>query len=94
MWIAIALVGLTRGLFPLLTVALMDMPEVGPRRMGVAGGLFFSIGEIGGFGGPFIMGVLKDVTGVFLSGIIFLVVVTECSILCAALLKTDKSLAR
>jgi cyanate permease len=93
MWIAIALVGLTRGLFPLLTVALMDMPEVGPQRMGVVGGLFFSVGEIGGFGGPFIMGVLKDVTGVFLSGIIFLVIVTECSILCAVLLKADKSLA-
>jgi cyanate permease len=94
MWIAIVLIGLTRGLFPLLTVALMDMPEVGPQRMGVVGGLFFSIGEIGGFGGPFIMGVLKDVTGVFLSGIIFLVIVTESSILCAALLKADKSLAR
>ena len=79
-----------RGLLPLLMVTLMDMPEVGPKRMGVVGGLYFSIGEIGGFGGPFVMGLLKDVTGSYLSGIIFIVVVTELSIVFAALLESDK----
>jgi nitrate/nitrite transporter NarK len=57
--------------------------------MGVVGGLFFSIGEIGGFGGPFILGLLKDVTGSFYSGIIFIVAVTEASIVFATLLEAD-----
>jgi cyanate permease len=89
-WIALLAVGITnQGLLPLLTVTLMDMPEVGARRMGVVGGLFFSIGEIGGFVGPLAMGLLKDVTGTFLAGILLIVAVTEASILLAAFLSVD-----
>ena len=75
---------------PLLIVTLMDLPEVGTARMGVVGGLYFAIGEIGGFGGPFIMGLLKDITGSFLSGILFLAIVCEVMIIAAAILKLDK----
>ena len=93
LWLALALDGISKGGFlPLLIVTLMDMPEVGPSRMGVVGGLYFAIGEIGGFGGPFIMGLLKDATGTFLSGILFLAIVCEAMILAAAFLKLDKPL--
>ncbi len=57
---------------PVLTLILMDTPGVEPRLMGTAVGLFFCIGEIGGFTGPLIIGVLVDVTGTFLAGAIFL----------------------
>lgn len=32
---------------------------------GTVGGVFFSIGEVGGFPGPFLMGYLRDATGSF-----------------------------
>ena len=89
LWASIALDGLMRGFMSLLIVTLMDFPEVGSTRMGAVGGLFFAIGEIGGFGGPFVMGLLKDVTGIFLSGILFLVAISEASIILVALLKVD-----
>jgi predicted MFS family arabinose efflux permease len=78
----------TRALVPVLMVTLMDMPEVGAERMGTVGGLFFSIAEIGGFLGPFLMGYLKDLTGSFLSGIFFLAIVTEAAIIAIAFLKS------
>jgi cyanate permease len=93
MWIGIALTWFfMRGLLPLLLVTLMDMPEIGSKHMGIVGGLYFSIGEIGGFGGPFLMGFFKDITGSFLSGIIFLVVVIQVAIVCTAYLNVDASI--
>ncbi len=59
-------------LFPLLMLVLMEAPEVGPRYMGSAGGIFFCVAEIGGFTGPLIMGALVDMTGAFLVGTAFL----------------------
>jgi cyanate permease len=79
----------TRSLIPLLTLTLMNMPDVGSRHMGTIGGLLYSVGEIGGFLGPFIMGYLKDVTGTFFTGLLFFAVVTELSIVIVAFLKTD-----
>jgi cyanate permease len=57
---------------PLMLLILMDLPEIGSRYMGSAGGIFFCIAEIGGFTGPLIMGVLVDITGTFLLGAFFL----------------------
>jgi len=51
---------------------LMDTPEVGERHMGLAGGIFFCIAEIGGFTGPLVMGTLADLTGSFLVVAFFL----------------------
>jgi cyanate permease len=59
---------------PLLTVILMETPEVGSNHMGAAGGMFFCIAEIGGFTGPLIMGASVDLTGDFLGGAIFFAV--------------------
>jgi cyanate permease len=60
-------------LVPLLTLILMETPEVGAKHMGSAGGLFFCISEIGGFIGPFLLGALVDWTGGFLAGGCFVV---------------------
>jgi len=69
------------GLMPLLLLIFMDMPEVGSRYMGITGGIFFSIGEIGGFSGPFLIGLLKDITGSFTAGMILLSLYTGAMIL-------------
>ena len=47
---------------PILMLVLMDTPGVGPRHMGVAAGMFFAAAEVGGFGGPFLIGLMRDVT--------------------------------
>jgi cyanate permease len=60
-------------LVPLLTLILMETPEVGAQHMGSAGGLFFCVSEIGGFMGPFLLGALVDWTGGFLAGGYFVV---------------------
>ena len=47
----------------LLLLLLMDTKGIGAKRIGAAGGLFFAVSEIGGFGGPFVVGILRDLTG-------------------------------
>ncbi len=54
------------GGLPILQHILADIPTVGPVYMGTAIGLFYSIGEIGGFLGPFLIGFSKDLTNSFL----------------------------
>jgi cyanate permease len=56
----------------LLLLILMDSPGVETRHMGSAGGMFYCVAEIGGFAGPFFMGVLVDLTGTFMAGALFL----------------------
>ena len=55
-----------------LMLVLMEDPAVGAAAMGAAGGLYFTVGEIGGFAGPSLMGVLFDLTGGFVVGLGFL----------------------
>ena len=55
---------------PILLLILMELPEVGSRYMGAGGGMFFCFGEIGGFAGPLIVGVIRDLSGGFLAGAI------------------------
>ena len=59
-------------MMPIATLILMETPGIGPRRMGAAAGLFFSAAEIGGFGGPFLMGFLRDTTGSLVTGALIL----------------------
>jgi cyanate permease len=77
-------------LVPLLTLILMETPEVGAKHMGSAGGLFFCIAEIGGFLGPFLLGTLVDWTGGFLAGGYF-VVALSLGILLMSFLMQKKS---
>ncbi|MFH1031261.1 MAG: MFS transporter [Chloroflexota bacterium] len=57
---------------PLMMLTLMDLPEVGPKYMGSLAGLYFCITGIGGFSGPFSVGIIKDLSGSFLMGAGFL----------------------
>lgn len=78
--IALMLVGLVSAtIMPLSSVMLMERPEVGSERMGVAMGFYFAVGEIGGFGGPALLGLTLDLTGTFTLGI---------SVIIAAILAT------
>ncbi|MFB6300260.1 MAG: CynX/NimT family MFS transporter [Halobacteriales archaeon] len=57
------------GLSPLIRAIPIEMDGIGPRLTAVATGLIFTVGEIGGFMGPFLIGALRDLTGSFLPGI-------------------------
>jgi len=62
----LVLIGLASG--ATMTVSLLTLIEqdvVGPGRAGLAGGLFFSVAEIGGVGGPVLIGVVRDQSGGF-----------------------------
>jgi cyanate permease len=73
LYIGLAVLGFISSPFmSLLLLILMDSPGVEIRHMGSAGGMFFCVAEIGGFAGPFFMGVLVDLTGTFMAGAVFL----------------------
>ncbi|WP_331235310.1 MFS transporter [Natronorarus salvus] len=66
----VALIGLgVGGLSPLVRALPVELEGIGPRLTGTAVGLVFAVGEIGGFLGPVIVGVLNDLTGSFVPGI-------------------------
>jgi len=73
---------------PLLVLILMDLPEIGSKYMGSASGMFFCVGEIGGFAGPFLVGAIKDLTGGFLAGACFLAGLTIIRLFLALSIKT------
>ncbi len=52
-----------------LVLILVELPEIGMRNAGIATGLFFGAGEIGGMLGPLILGVLYDATHGFELGL-------------------------
>lgn len=76
-------------LMPLMMNTLMEIPEIGARYLGAAAGLYFSIGEIGGFLGPTLVGFLADATGSFLAGIFALSAVMWLMIIPAFSLRGD-----
>ena len=62
----------------LMTVAmltLIETPQIGEARAATAGGLFFAAAEIGGTGGPLLLGLLHAGSGDFASGLVFLTMV-------------------
>ena len=84
----LVLFGITgSSLFPILMLILMDTPEIGEKHMGLAGGIFFCVAEIGGFTGPLIMGTLADLTGSFLAGAVFLASLSLIIFVMTSLLK-------
>lgn len=48
----------------------IEMEGIGSELAGTAVGLVFMVGELGGFAGPFVIGILEDVTGSFDPGLI------------------------
>ena len=73
---------------PLLMLTLMDLPEVGSKYMGSAGGMYFCLAEIGGFAGPYMIGAIVDMTGGFLVGVSVLAGLSVTVSVMALLLKT------
>ena len=68
LWLTLGLIaqGIARGSAMTLSIlVLLDIPGVGTERAGVAGGMFFSAAEIGGVGGPLLIGVASDLSGGF-----------------------------
>jgi len=89
--VTLALFGMTAScILPLLMLALMETPEVGSRYMGSAGGMYFCVGEIGGFVGPLVMGALVDMTGGFMAGASFFAVLSIAISAMTLLLRTQK----
>jgi nitrate/nitrite transporter NarK len=57
---------------PIIMLTLMEARQVGAQHMGAAGGLYFAAGEVGGVAGPVLVGVVADLTGGFLGGLLML----------------------
>ena len=76
-------------MMPLMMLVLMETEGVGAAFMGAAAGLFFATAEIGGFGGPFLLGVLRDATGALTSGVLALAGVAAVMALAVPLLRLD-----
>ncbi len=75
--VALIFQGAARGsMMTLAILLLLDMPQVGSKRAGVAGGMFFSAAEIGGVLGPVSIGVVSDVTGEFASTLMMMTAVS------------------
>ncbi|MAF08009.1 MAG: MFS transporter [Acidiferrobacteraceae bacterium] len=74
-WLYLALVveGIAAGsMMTVLVLTLVEVPGVGEERAGTAGGFFFSAAEIGGVGGPVLLGVLFHTHGHFSSSLLVL----------------------
>ena len=57
------------GLSPLVRAIPPELDGIGPRLTGVAVGFVFAGGEVGGFGGPVVIGALYDATGTYATGL-------------------------
>ncbi|MBH67239.1 MAG: MFS transporter [Rhodospirillaceae bacterium] len=69
--------GIARG--AMMTVALLllvEIPNIGPKRAGTAGGLFFTAAEIGGVAGPITIGLFHDITGGFSTSLLLLTTIS------------------
>ena len=84
----LVLQGLARSsMMTLAILVLVEIPEVGSRHAGAAGGLFFSAAEIGGVLGPLTIGLVYDATGGFATGLWLLTGVCALLVLLLALLR-------
>lgn len=82
LFVALAVEGFcAAALMPLMMNTLMEMPQIGPLYMGAAAGLYFTIGEMGGFAGPSLMGLMVSLTGSFTLGVLILSLVMWAMIL-------------
>ncbi|MFN8633612.1 MAG: MFS transporter [Chloroflexota bacterium] len=78
------------GVGPVLLTILMDLKEVGASAMGAAAGIYFAVGEVGGFSGPSVMGLLKDLTGGFTAGLLMLAAITLVMLIPTAMLRVPR----
>ncbi len=74
----------------MMTIAillLMEAPGVPPERAGMAGGMFFTVAEIGGVLGPLSIGVVSDISGGFSAPLGMLTIITAALLLLLAWLR-------
>ena len=77
---AVAVIGIVRvSSVPMAMLLLMSSRSVPDARMGVAAGLFFTAGELGGVSGPWIIGVARQNSADFGSSVTILSVVAVLS---------------
>lgn len=89
-WIAIALFvqGLAvGGLLPVLISALMNVRDVRPDDIATGAGLFFTVGQSAGAAAPIAVGWLRDTTGNFDAGLVFIISVVLAAVLPAAFIR-------
>ncbi|APX98027.1 MFS transporter [Natronorubrum daqingense] len=72
------------GVSPLVRAIPPDLEGIGARLTGTAVGFIFAVGEIGGFFGPMLIGVLHDATGSFVPGLMLLAAGTLVVVLAGA----------
>ena len=66
LYVALAAIGFCRaGIIPLLFLEIMGDGDISVSDMGAATGLFFAVGELGGFSGPYAVGFVADRTDGF-----------------------------
>ncbi len=67
----------------IMILTLVETRGVGEERAGVAAGLFFSAAELGGAGGPVLLGVVYDLSGGFDAGLACLSAIAMALVLSA-----------
>lgn len=77
-------------LMPVLTLVLMETRGIGAARIGAASGLFFTAAEIGGFGGPLLLGLSREWTGSLTMGVVVLGVLTAGLLLLLPLIRETR----
>lgn len=85
----LTLLGIARS--SMMTVAillLMEAPGVPPERAGMAGGMFFTVAEVGGVLGPLSIGLVSDASGGFTAPLIMLSGITALLLLLLGWLRT------
>ena len=84
----LVLKGITQGsMMAILLLIMMEIPQVGARYTGSAGGMFFAAAEVGGVLGPLSLGLLYDTEKSFQSGLNMLSMVCLMLLVLAFILK-------
>lgn len=83
--------GFRSAFMSVMTLILMESRGIGSRYIGSAAGLFFAAAEIGGFGGPALLGLMRGATGNLITGFLTVAIVSAGMILLLPLLKENVS---
>ncbi|NNF78660.1 MAG: MFS transporter [Rhizobiales bacterium] len=76
----------------LMTVTLLSLigqNSVGPQNAGLAGGMFFSVAEIGGVAGPVLIGLVYDLFGGFQPALLLLASLSACLLVMAIFIRQE-----